>query len=618
MTKIQETGDKVLANVERVIVGKHHEVRLALVALLCRGHLLIEDVPGTGKTVLAKAIARSLGCSFRRIQFTPDLLPSDVSGLSIYNQKTQEFEFRPGPIFSQVVLADEINRATPKTQSALLECMEERQATIDGTTYPMPDPFLVIATQNPIEYEGTFALPEAQLDRFMIRLRLGYPQPIEEIVILDEQKRTHPLEDLEEVLTVEDLREMQAAVREIYVDSTRRRLHRPAGQRHAEPSRRLPRRVAARLDRALPRRPGAGRAARPRLRHPGRHQGARRAGPGPPADHQDELVDPRRAGRPGRPRAARVDPDRRDPADRRRSDRAAHRRCAQRRRARAPRPSIGPSETEPADDPQARAAHRRRGPRRRRVLDRAAVPVLPALPGDPRHRRLVRPGPARADRPRGRLRGEPAARPRRRPDAGHLHAAQRQPAAEALAGGPQPDDAARRAAGPGDHPRRAERALVAHPRPAGAARPLPDRAAAHPDRRPVRLLRGVGDGRPGRLGRRLSAARAAPALAAARRPARGQHASPVRTLQTTPLATTRPALRPGRQHEPDPLEDARPATARSRSRSSTSSRPPTRGSSSTCSAASRPAAATTRRSRRPSGPPRRSPTRRSRRTGRSG
>jgi MoxR-like ATPase len=220
MTMIQEAGDKVLANVERVIVGKHSEVRLALVALLCRGHLLIEDVPGTGKTVLAKAIARSLGCTFRRIQFTPDLLPSDVSGLSIYNQKTQEFEFRPGPIMSQVVLADEINRATPKTQSALLECMEERQATIDGTTYPMPDPFLVIATQNPIEYEGTFALPEAQLDRFMLRIRLGYPQPIEEIVILDEQKRTHPLEELVVVCSVEELREMQEAVREIYVDST--------------------------------------------------------------------------------------------------------------------------------------------------------------------------------------------------------------------------------------------------------------------------------------------------------------------------------------------------------------------------------------------------------------
>src|SRR5215210_3709747 len=215
MTRIQETGDRVLANVERVIVGKHNEVRFALVALLCRGHVLIEDVPGTGKT-----IAKSLGCSFRRIQFTPDLLPSDVTGLSIYNQKNQEFEFRPGPIMAQVVLADEINRATPKTQSSLLECMEERQATIDGTTYAMPDPFLVIATQNPIEYEGTFALPEAQLDRFMIRLRLGYPQPIEEIVILDEQKRQHPIDDLEVVCSVDELRELQNAVREIYVDPT--------------------------------------------------------------------------------------------------------------------------------------------------------------------------------------------------------------------------------------------------------------------------------------------------------------------------------------------------------------------------------------------------------------
>ena len=218
MTKIQETGDKVLANVERVIVGKHHEVRLALVALLCRGHLLIEDVPGTGKTVLAKAIAKSLGCTFRRIQFTPDLLPSDVTGLSIYNQKSQEFEFRAGPIMSQVVLADEINRATPKTQSALLECMEERQATVDGVTYTMPDPFLVIATQNPIEYEGTFALPEAQLDRFMLRIRLGYPQPVEEILILDEQKRRHPVDDIAVVCSTEELRAMQAAVREVYVD----------------------------------------------------------------------------------------------------------------------------------------------------------------------------------------------------------------------------------------------------------------------------------------------------------------------------------------------------------------------------------------------------------------
>ncbi len=218
MTDVRALGDRVVANVERVIVGKHDVVRLALVALVCQGHILIEDVPGTGKTVLAKALARSLGCAFRRIQFTPDLLPSDVTGLSIYNQRTQEFEFRPGPIMAQVVLADEINRATPKTQSALLECMEERQATVDGTTYPMPTPFLVLATQNPIEYEGTFALPEAQLDRFMLRLRLGYPSPAEEIVVLDRQKRGHPLGEIGEVVSVEELLAMQAAVREVYVD----------------------------------------------------------------------------------------------------------------------------------------------------------------------------------------------------------------------------------------------------------------------------------------------------------------------------------------------------------------------------------------------------------------
>ena len=218
MKKVQEPAERVVANVERVIVGKHAEVRMALVALLCEGHILIEDVPGVGKTMLAKAISKSIGCSFRRIQFTPDLLPSDVTGLSIFNQKTQEFEFRPGPIFAQVVLADEINRATPKTQSALLECMEERQATIDGTTYAMPSPFLVIATQNPIEYEGTFALPEAQLDRFMLRLRLGYPKAMEELVILDEQKRTHPIEDIGQVLSLDELRVMQSAVKEVYVD----------------------------------------------------------------------------------------------------------------------------------------------------------------------------------------------------------------------------------------------------------------------------------------------------------------------------------------------------------------------------------------------------------------
>jgi MoxR-like ATPase len=218
MAVIMETGARVAANVERVIVGKHHEVRLALVALLCQGHLLIEDVPGTGKTMLAKALSKSLGCSFRRIQFTPDLLPTDVTGLSIFNQKTQEFEFRPGPVVSQVVLADEINRATPKTQSALLECMEERQMTVDGVTRPMPVPFMVIATQNPVEYEGTFPLPEAQLDRFMLRLRMGYPEPVEEMVILDEQKRSHPVEGLTPVAAVEEVVAMQKAVREVYVD----------------------------------------------------------------------------------------------------------------------------------------------------------------------------------------------------------------------------------------------------------------------------------------------------------------------------------------------------------------------------------------------------------------
>ena len=220
MKNVQESAERVVANVERVIVGKHLEVRMALVALLCEGHILIEDVPGVGKTMLAKAVSRSIGCSFRRIQFTPDLLPSDVTGLSIFNQKTQEFEFRPGPIMAQVVLADEINRATPKTQSALLECIEERQATIDGVSHPMPTPFMVIATQNPIEYEGTFALPEAQLDRFMLRLRLGYPKPMEELVILDEQKRHHPIEQLAQVLELEDLRHMQAGIKEVYVDQS--------------------------------------------------------------------------------------------------------------------------------------------------------------------------------------------------------------------------------------------------------------------------------------------------------------------------------------------------------------------------------------------------------------
>jgi MoxR-like ATPase len=186
--------------------------------LLCSGHVLIEDVPGVGKTMLARSLARSSGCSFRRIQFTPDLLPSDVSGVSIYNQKTGDFEFREGPIIAQIVLADEINRATPKTQSALLEAMEERQITVDGVTRPMPRPFMVLATQNPIEYEGTFPLPEAQLDRFMLRVQLGYPSATDEVIIMDRQQQRHPVDDLPQVTDAQEIMRVQEAVKAIYVD----------------------------------------------------------------------------------------------------------------------------------------------------------------------------------------------------------------------------------------------------------------------------------------------------------------------------------------------------------------------------------------------------------------
>ncbi len=218
MINLASTAEKVVQNVERVIVGKHAEVQLALIALLSKGHILVEDVPGVGKTVLAKSLARSLGCSFKRIQFTPDLLPSDVTGVSIYNQKTAEFEYRPGPVTAQVILADEINRATPKTQSALLEAMEERQVTVDGATYPLPEPFLVLATENPIEYEGTFPLPEAQLDRFLIRLSLGYPERADEISILESQQTTHPLEELEEVVDAAEFVAAQESIKSVYVD----------------------------------------------------------------------------------------------------------------------------------------------------------------------------------------------------------------------------------------------------------------------------------------------------------------------------------------------------------------------------------------------------------------
>ncbi len=213
-----ETLRNLVAAIEQVLIGKHAEAELAIIGLAAAGHMLIEDVPGVGKTMLAKSIARATGCTFKRIQFTPDLLPSDVTGVSIYNQRTGEFEFRAGPIVAHVVLADEINRATPKTQSALLEAMEEQQVTVEGITRPLPSPFIVLATQNPIEYEGTFPLPEAQLDRFLLRIHLGYPEPSQEVSVLQRQMIRHPLEDLGPVTSAHELQQLQQAVRGIHVD----------------------------------------------------------------------------------------------------------------------------------------------------------------------------------------------------------------------------------------------------------------------------------------------------------------------------------------------------------------------------------------------------------------
>ena len=208
---------EIVQNVEKVIVGKTEAVELVVVALISRGHALIEDVPGVGKTMLARSVARSVGCEFSRIQFTPDLLPSDVTGISFYNQKTSEFEFREGPILSQIVLADEINRATPKTQSALLEAMAENQVTVEGITHTLPDPFMVMATQNPIEYEGTFPLPEAQLDRFFLRVKVGYPTSDQEITILNNQIQVEPIDNLSAVTGPKEIIQLQKAARAIPV-----------------------------------------------------------------------------------------------------------------------------------------------------------------------------------------------------------------------------------------------------------------------------------------------------------------------------------------------------------------------------------------------------------------
>jgi MoxR-like ATPase len=218
MEEVKRVGEKIIDNVENVIFGKRDAIELTIIGLLCQGHILIEDVPGVGKTMLARSLARSIGCKFSRIQFTPDMLPSDVTGVSVFNQKTREFEFRPGPILAQIVLTDEINRATPKTQAALLEAMEERQVTVDGVTHTLAQPFLVLATQNPIEYEGTFPLPEAQLDRFLLRINLGYPDKQEEIEVLDSQQYRHPITELDQVVDEQELLNAQQMLKDVYVD----------------------------------------------------------------------------------------------------------------------------------------------------------------------------------------------------------------------------------------------------------------------------------------------------------------------------------------------------------------------------------------------------------------
>jgi MoxR-like ATPase len=217
MTDLKSFGERIVNNLEQVIIGKYQAVELVVIGLLCQGHVLIEDVPGVGKTMLARSLAKSLDCTFNRIQFTPDMLPSDVTGVSIFNQEKRTFEFRPGPIMGQIVLADEVNRATPKTQAALLEAMEERQVTVDGVTHAIPRPFMVLATQNPIEYEGTFPLPEAQLDRFLLRVRMGYPNPTEEMRVLSQQQLRHPIEALESVVKVDGLLEAIEGIRQVYV-----------------------------------------------------------------------------------------------------------------------------------------------------------------------------------------------------------------------------------------------------------------------------------------------------------------------------------------------------------------------------------------------------------------
>jgi MoxR-like ATPase len=220
VTAVTEFTDKLIQNIERVILGKREQIEYLLVAMLAQGHVLIEDVPGTGKTMLARAAAASMGLDFKRVQCTPDLLPNDITGVNVFNQREGTFEFQPGPIFVNILLADEINRATPRTQAALLEAMQERQVSVEGTARPLPDPFLVVATQNPVEYEGTFPLPEAQLDRFFIQLSLGYPDPAEEIQVLRNLRKQHPIEAAEQVVDGADLLQLHDRVGDVYVDES--------------------------------------------------------------------------------------------------------------------------------------------------------------------------------------------------------------------------------------------------------------------------------------------------------------------------------------------------------------------------------------------------------------
>ena len=388
-----ETADRFLANVETVVHGKRRELELVLAALACHGHVLLEDVPGTAKTVLARAIAQTVeGARHARIQCTPDLQPSDATGLSVYNQREREFEFRAGPIFANVVLVDEINRAMPKTQSALLEAMAERQVTVDGATRELPDPFLLLATENPIEHEGTFPLPEAQLDRFFLRTSLGYPSAEVEREIVREQRHGHPLGRLEPAVSLEELRALQQAVEEVYVDALIERWLDRSRPRHAGARRGRDRRVGARLARARAGGARVGAPARPRPRRPRGRGGALPAGPRAPRDLLDAV--PRRAS-PHRPQ----------------------------RRARAL--------------PGAPASSARRAPIRRRpagLLARSGTgtthlhrrPDLPARPAPPPARAGVRRdalGAARARLRRRRVASVPPRRRRRRDRLGRVGAA---------------------------------------------------------------------------------------------------------------------------------------------------------------------------------------------------